>query len=146
MKGKNAILMMLTILALVGCSGAEGPMGPAGPAGPQGVQGVQGPQGAQGPPGPAGPPGAVNRVDFTGTLNASGAVSVPLPAASVSSGKVPVIACYVSSDRVTWLAVAQTPSESGFVFCGLTGIGTTSPSVTLVDGIPGYAYYIIAAW
>jgi hypothetical protein len=140
MKGKTTVGLALVLFTLAGCSSAEGPMGPAGPAGPQG------PQGVQGPPGPAGSPGSLNRVDFTGTLNSSGAVTVPLPAASVANGKVPVIACYMSSNRVTWLAVAQTPSESGFVFCGLTGIGTTSPSVTLVDGVPGYAYYIIATW
>lgn len=139
MKAKSAAIV-LVILMLVGCSGAEGPMGPQGPAGPQGAQGVQG------PPGPAGQPGSLNRVDYTGTIDASGAVSVVLPSASVANGKVPAIACYTSSNRVTWLAVAQTPSVSGFVFCGLTGIGTTSASVTLVNGIPGYAYYIIATW
>jgi hypothetical protein len=87
----------------------------------------------------------LNRVDFTGTLNSSGAVTVPLPAASVANGKVPAIACYVSTDRQTWLAVADTPAL-GFVFCGLTGIGTSSPSVTMVNGVSGEAYYIIATW
>ena len=139
MKGKNAVLMTLTMLALVACSGAEGPMGPAGPQGPQGAQGVQG------LPGPAGPPGSLNRVDFTGSLNSSGAVTVFLPPASVANGKVPAIACYVSTDRQTWLAVADTPAF-GVVFCGLTGIGTSSASVTMVDGTPGEAYYIIATW
>lgn len=138
MKGK-AVVAMITMLALVACSGAEGPMGPAGPQGPQG------PQGIQGLPGPAGPPGSLNRADFGGSLNSSGAITVFLPAASVANGKVPAIACYVSTDRQTWLAVADTPAL-GFVFCGLTGIGTSSASVTIVNGIPGEAYYIIATW
>src|SRR5690348_15356989 len=74
-----------------------------------GKEGPMGPQGPQGPPGPAGPQGSVNRADFTGTIGASGSVAAPLPSAAVANGRVPVIACYVSNDRQTWVAVAQVP-------------------------------------
>jgi hypothetical protein len=59
---------------------------------------------------------------------------------------VPVIACYISDTGNVWLAVAQIPSSSSDPFCGLEGIGTSSPLVALVNGIPGWRYYIIAVW
>jgi hypothetical protein len=64
----------------------------------------------------------------------------------VANGRVPVIACYISSDQKTWLAVAQTPSVSPFPFCGLTGIGTTTPAITIVNATPGMFFYMIAVW
>jgi len=130
----------LTLLLVMMACGGDGATGPAGPAGPQG------PQGVQGPPGPAGPAGAVNRADFTGQLAAGGSFTAALPAASVQGGKVPVVACYVSSDRVTWLAVAQIPSVDGDPFCGLTGLGSATPGVTMVDVPAAWYYYIIAVW
>jgi hypothetical protein len=69
-----------------------------------------------------------------------------LPASSVSGGRVPVIACYISSDGQTWLAVAQTPSVSTNSFCGLTGIGTSTPAITLINVTVGWRYYLIAVW
>lgn len=142
-------------LALAACKGADGPIGPAGPvggtgaqgpAGPQGLQGTQGPQGPAGPPGPVGPAGAVNRGDLTGVVGSSGSVTAVLPASAVANGRVPVIACYIGSTTQTWLAVAQVPPTSNGAFCGLTGIGTSTPGITLVNATPGWNYYIIAVW
>jgi hypothetical protein len=124
------LVMFGAALFLLAC-GKEGPMGP------------QGPQGPQGPPGPA---GAVNRADFTGTIGSNGGVSVPLPSASVANNKIPVIACYVSDTRQTWLAVAQIPSDTSLPYCGMTGIGTSTPAVTIIRVPVAYYYYIIAAW
>jgi hypothetical protein len=64
----------------------------------------------------------------------------------VAGGRVPVIACYISNTGTTWLAVAQTPTDTSFPACGLTGIGTTSPGITLINVPVGYRYYIIAVW
>jgi hypothetical protein len=105
-----------------------------------------GPAGPQGPPGPAGPAGSTNRSDFTGTVGTSGGVSAPLPAASVANSRVPLIACYISDTRRTWLAVAQVPAQTGLPYCGMSGIGTTAPAITLINVPTGYFYYIIAAW
>jgi hypothetical protein len=131
--------MLLFTIALA-CKGADGATGPGGPPGPQG------PQGATGPSGPVGPPGALNRADLTGVIPASGGGSAGLPAAAVANGRVPVIACYISSDQKTWLAVAQTPSVNTIPFCGLTGIGTTTPAITIVNVTPGWFFYMIAVW
>jgi hypothetical protein len=60
--------------------------------------------------------------------------------------QVPVIACYVSDVGSEWLAVAQIPSDDVSPFCGLGGIGGTTPSVVLVNVPVGYRYYIIAVW
>jgi hypothetical protein len=132
-----AVAALVTLAACAGDDGAAGPVGPAGPQGPQGVQG---------PPGPAGPAGALNRADFTGTVGASEGAVAALPAGAVAGGKVPVIACYVSDVGQTWLAVAQVPVDEFSPFCGLAGIGTTTPSVVLVNVPVGYRYYIIAVW
>ncbi|HET8778005.1 MAG TPA: hypothetical protein VFN76_10130 [Candidatus Limnocylindria bacterium] len=79
-------------------------------------------------------------------VGSSGGVVGILPAESVANGHVPVIACYVSDDGETWLAVAQTPSSSTLPFCGLARIGTTTPSVVLTRATPGWFYYLIAVW
>jgi hypothetical protein len=129
---------LLCAATLSACKGADGPVGPAGP---------QGPQGLQGPPGPAGPAGAVNRADFTGQFGSSGSLFAVPPAAAFAGGKLPAIACYISSDKVTWLAVAQTPpSGSGIPFCGLTNVGSASPSVTIINGTSGWFAWIIVVW
>lgn len=132
-----ATAIMLAALALVGCGGADGATGPMGPPGPQGPQG---------PPGPAGASGAVNRFVLEGQFGSSGTVVGGLPAAAVTNGGLPAIACYVSSDRRTWLQVAQTPSSSTMPYCGLTGIGTSTPGITLVNGTPGWYYYLVAVY
>ena len=98
------------------------------------------------PPGPVGPAGALNRADLTGTIGSSGAVTALLPPSAVAGGRVPVIACYIGSTTQTWLAVAQIPATSTGAFCGLTGIGTASPGITLINVTAGWNYYIIAVW
>lgn len=103
----RARIFLSVLVVLAACKGADGATGPAGPAGTNGTNGTNGAQGPPGPPGPIGPAGAANRADFTGTIGSSRSVVVALPAASVAGGKVPVIACYISSDGVTWLAVAR---------------------------------------
>ena len=155
---KRFIVVFAALFAAVSCAGDMGPSGPAGPEGPKGDQGTVGPTGAsgpigptgatgpQGPPGPVGPPGAANRADLTGLIGASGGVTGTLPAVSVAGGTVPAIACYISSNGTTWLAVAHTPSSSSLAFCGLTGIGTASPGITLINVTPGWRYYLIAVW
>lgn len=126
-------IVLVALLTVAGCS-KEGPTGPAGP------------QGAQGPPGPTGAAGALNRADFTGVFGTSLGFSAPLPAASVSGGKVPAIACYVSTDGDTWLAVAFVPDDTNAPFCGITGIGTSSPALVIVNGFVGWRYYLIVMW
>lgn len=124
--------MYVVLLAVAtACAGAEGPMGPPGPAGPQG---------------PVGPAGSVGRANLTGTIGSSGGVTALLPADAVRNNSVPVIACFISNDRQTWLAIAQTPATSGSPFCGLTGIGTSAPGITMINVSPGWFYYIIAVW
>lgn len=135
-------VLSLTILG-AGCKGADGATGPQGPAG---AQGAQGPQGPQGPAGPPGQPGSLNRAEVTGLIGSSGSFTGFLPADAVRNGTVPVIACYVSNDRRTWLAVAQTPSSSTATYCGITGIGTTTPGITIINVPQGWFYYIIAVW
>lgn len=143
------LVALLLLTVAVACKGADGTTGPSGPQGPQGATGPAGPVGPQGPvgpPGPIGPPGALNRADLTGTIPASGSAVGQLPAAAVANGRVPVIACYISSDQKTWLAVAQTPSVTNLPFCGLGGIGTATPSIVIVNVTPGSYFYMIAVW
>lgn len=136
----RALVVMAAALTL-GCKGEAGPMGPAGPAGSNGATG------ATGPAGPAGAPGAMNRASLTGVVPASGSVSGTLPAASVAGGSLPAIGCYTSTNGQTWLAVAHTPEPgSSLPWCGLTGIGTSSPAITLVSAAPGIFFYLIAVW
>jgi hypothetical protein len=73
-------------------------------------------------------------------------VVATLPASSVAGGKVPVIACYISDVGQTWLAVAQIPATDTDPFCGLGGIGTSTPAIVMVNAPVGYRYYIIAVW
>lgn len=118
-------LAILSLVALAACKGAAGATGP------------QGPQGPAGPLGPQGPVGAVNRADATGTFGGSGSFTGLLPASATANGRVPAISCYIILDARTWLAVAQTPASSFATYCGLTGIGTASPGITIVNGTPG---------
>jgi len=37
-------------------------------------------------------------------------------------------------------------SSSGITYCGLTGIGTSTPGITFVTGVPGWYYYAVAVW
>jgi len=133
-------LAMAAVFTLIACKGAEGPVGP------QGTQGATGAQGPAGPPGPQGAAGAVNRADGSGVFGSSGSVTLALPVAATAGGKVPAIACYISSTTQTWLAVAQVPATASGTYCGLTGIGTSTPSITFVNGPVGWYYYAIAVW
>jgi hypothetical protein len=130
----SRFLVVLALAALSACKGADGATGPTGPAGPPG------------PVGPQGPAGSLNRADATGVFNSSGSFTGLLPASATAGGRVPAISCYTSSDGRTWLAVAQVPPTSSGTFCGLSGIGTTSPGITIINGIPGWFYYLIAVW
>ena len=105
-----------------------------------------GPQGPIGPPGPAGPPGATLRFDGTGIIGASGSFTGILPADATADGRLPSIACYISSTGTTWLAVAQVPSSTAGAYCGLTGIGTSTPGITILNVTPGWRYYLIAVY
>ena len=118
-------IALLALIAVTACQGADGATGP------------QGPTGAQGPPGPQGAPGSVNRADASGVFGGSGSFTGLLPASATAGGRVPDISCYISSDGRTWLAVAQVPPSSFGTYCGLTGIGTTTPGITIINGTPG---------
>jgi hypothetical protein len=128
-----------------GATGPAGPQGATGPAGPQGPSGATGATGLQGPPGPVGPPGASNRWVMTGTIGESGSTTGILPSAAVAGDGLPAIACYISSNGVTWLAVAQIPSTLSGPSCGITGVGT-SPGITLINVPTGWFYYLIAVY
>lgn len=153
----RAVLLAGAVCLLQACAGAEGPAGPQGPAGPAGPQGPTGPQGpagtngAQGPAGPAGPQGpigpagVVNRVESSGVFDASGTFALPLPAAATASGRLPFVACWISTDNNTWLSVSQVPASNGDVYCGITTVGTTR-SITIVNGVAGWRYYLLAMW
>lgn len=151
----RALAAFLVVLVMAGCEGPVGPEGPAGPqgqpgatgpAGPAGPMGPQGQQGPQGPAGPQGPPGSSNYHYATGTFSASGSFTGLLPASAVSGGRLPAIACYVSETGQTWLSVSYVPTSTGATFCGLTGIGTSSPGITIINGPIGWKYYLIAVW
>ncbi|MBK6486969.1 MAG: hypothetical protein IPF98_08875 [Gemmatimonadetes bacterium] len=82
----------------------------------------------------------------TGRVDATGSFTMPLPAAAVANNSLPLIACYVSTDQQTWISVAQVPISASDTFCGVTGVGTASPGVTLINGIQGDYFYIVAIW
>src|SRR5687767_4597505 len=130
-------LLALALVALSACKGADGATGPQGPPGPAG---------ATGPVGPQGPPGSVNRADASGVFGSSGTFTGLLPASATAGGRVPAISCYISNGGRTWLAVAQIPSTSSATYCGLSGIGTGSPGITIINGPAGWFYYLIAVW
>lgn len=85
-------------------------------------------------------------MDVTGTFDATGLVVMPLPASAVANGKLPLIACFVSVDRRTWISVAQVPITPDDTYCAVTGVGTATPAITLVNGVTGQHYYIVAMW
>lgn len=126
-------LLLLAVL-LAGCKGADGATGPTGPAG------------AVGPAGPPGSSATTNRADLSGVIPSGGTVSGLLPAASVASGRLPAIACFISDVGQTWLQVADTPGTSTETYCGLGGIGTSTPQITLINGPVGWRYYLLALW
>ncbi len=140
-------LLLLLAASLTAC---EGPAGPAGPAGATGAQGPAGPAGATGPQGPTGPSGpsgpSANRMQASGRFNATGTFTMPLPAAAVANNALPIIACYVSTNQQTWISVAQIPISASDTYCGITGVGTPTPGVTIVNGIENDYYFLVAVW
>ena len=122
------ISLLATLCLVTACGGAEGPVGPAGPAGP------------------VGPPGALTRVEATGLITSTRRATLALPAPAVENGKLPAVACYISNDRNTWLAVAQVPSTTADTYCGITGITSGAPALTIINVPTGYYYYLIAIW
>lgn len=88
----------------------------------------------------------MNRAVSTGVFGVSGSFTGIFPAAAVAGGNIPAIACYISNDGMTWLAVAQSPSVASATFCGLTGIGTATPGITIINGPVGWFYYLIAVY
>jgi hypothetical protein len=127
-------LLLLALVAAIGCKGADGAMGPPGP------------QGQTGATGPAGPAGALNRFEASGTVASTANVFIDLPAAAVAGGRVPAIACYISADRTTWLATAQLPALTTTPYCGMIGLGTATPRISLVSTPVNYYYYVIVVW
>lgn len=121
--------LRVMVLAAVLLAACEGPAGPVGPAGP---------------PGPQGPPGSPNRVEISGPIPASRSISMNLPAEAVANGRLPGIACYISDDRRTWLSVSYVPTSSSSAYCGFTGIGSASPTLTIINVPSGWYYHLIA--
>lgn len=141
-----------TLVSMLSLAACEGKMGPAGPAGPQGAPGAQGPQGL---PGPAGTSGLGNRQDFTGIVNANGGAVALLPPASVANGKLPAVSCYESPGTVSsngflvWYAVNQSvygTTEGNSACTILTSDTGGQPGIVLVNSVPGWKYYFVAAW
>lgn len=151
MKMRRMGLLVVAAMVLGACEGAQGPAGPAGPQGPLGPPGPSGPIGPAGPqgiPGPQGPAGSGGGTDGgssvthfygQGVIGSSGGVSVALPV-SLPADALPVLSCYISSDGKTWLAIDHV-SSTGAV-CGITGIGTASPAVTIIRVNPGWYWYV----
>lgn len=130
------VFVLMTLLAIAACT-KEGPTGPAGPPGPQGPAGLGGAQGV---------PGSLNRIDFTGTFDSTGTFEAPLPAAAVSGGTIPVIACYVSPLGDKWLVVSHVPFPDTATFCGMIRIGTDDPTIIIVNGTLGWRFHLIVLW
>ena len=123
--------LRVAVLALfvAACAGDAGPTGPAGPAGQAGQDGSAG---------PAGPPGASGvYVGFTGVLDSSGAGVSIVPRFTEEDPVPPVVTCWVSSDRTTWLIETR---------CGISFRADGSYTVGIVNSEPGWFYYIIVAY
>ncbi len=88
----------------------------------------------------------VNRIESSGIFDLSGTFTMPLPAAAVANNKLPFVACWISIDGRTWLAVTQVPATNDDVYCGVTGAGTAAVGVTILNGLTGWRYYVLAMW
>ncbi len=71
---------------------------------------------------------------------------MPLPPSAVANNSLPFIACYVSTNTMTWISVAQVPISASDTFCGVTGVGTQNPGVTIINGLEDDYFYILAVW
>jgi hypothetical protein len=83
---------------------------------------------------------------ISGRFDATGMFTLPLPAGAVANGTLPFIACYVSTNQQTWISVAQVPISASDTYCAVTGIGSGTPGVTIINGIQNDYYYILAVW
>ncbi|MEX2530782.1 MAG: hypothetical protein WD960_08415 [Gemmatimonadota bacterium] len=133
--------MVLSLILIIGAGACEGPTGPEGPQGPQGEMGPPGPEG---PEGPAGEGALVFSAD--GQIGQSGSVTVALPVEVVAGVGLPSVSCYVSSDGQTWLMIDHTPASEFSSFCGITGVATGEPGVTIINAPSGYYYWITAVF
>jgi hypothetical protein len=106
-------------------------------------------------PGPAGTSALANRQDFTGTVSANGSATATLPASSVVNGKLPAVSCYESSGTVNaqgflvWFAVNQSvygTTEGNSACTIVTSNQGGQPGIVLVNSVPGWRYYFVAAW
>jgi len=99
-----------------GPAGQQGERGPAGPQGPDGQQGPMGPPGPQGPAGPQGPPGGGSDGGLS-YLVFGAAIAAELVQTPVidTGGVLPGIVCYLSSNQISWLQIAD---EEG-MYCGV---------------------------
>jgi hypothetical protein len=82
----------------------------------------------------------------TGRFDASGTFTMPLPASALANNSLPIIACYVSTNQQTWISVAQVPISASDTYCGITGVGTPAPGVTIVNGIENDYFFLVAVW
>ena len=160
-------LPAILALSLITCTGDAGPVGPSGPAGqdgsqgpagpqgpigitgPSGPMGPRGPQGEQGPPAPTidTPTGQTTNISYVqGQFDSSGVFRGLLPDEFKNNPlAIPLIACYVSSDKRTWLAVTTAISTTQ-TYCGLVGIGGNTPAILIINGTTGWYYHLIAVW
>lgn len=120
-------LLGMALVGVISCKGADGATGPAGPQGEQGPQGTPAPEGA-------------TVYTVTGSIASDGTARVDLPAMIGASGDLPALSCYISDDRVTWLAVAEDVSAG--LACGINEHGTELQVV--IVGAVGFGYFYFA--
>jgi len=82
----------------------------------------------------------------SGRFDPTGTFTMPLPATAFTNGSLPIIACYVSTNQQTWISVAQVPISPSDTYCGITGVGTASRGVTIINGLENDYYYLVAIW
>ena len=129
--------MLAVVLVALVASACEGPVGPAGP------EGRVGPQGA---PGPVGPTSELPSYGAEGQFGSSGSATMALSGSEIATFGLPTVSCYVSADRITWLMVDHVPQMVSDSYCGVAGVGTTTPVVVIVNGPMDWYYYIVAAY
>lgn len=122
---------MCCVLLVMGCAGADGATGPQGP---------QGTAGATGPRGPG------TRLQYSGNLDASGAVQRSLPLEAGTLGSPPTVTCYHATFPAgQWLVVGGISATS----TGRCGIGQQSTGalyVYLDRGSAGAEYLIVVIY
>lgn len=127
---KQVWILLVAVILMVSC---EGPMGPAGPTGLTG---------------PTGPTGAAG-LDFqyfraSAVLNSEGGASIALPVGAGTSTKPILVNCYMGDGSGVWLLIGTDLSEGG-VTSGLVW-STDHWVAALIGGVPGWIFYVVAAW